>query len=79
MESILYGALLIILGIWIVKEHKNAKKHREGKKVLDLSGSEWIKVLERSIEESWMIGLFYGAILGVLFMLFLESIKKFFV
>lgn len=77
MELIIYSVILLALGLWIAKEHKNATKHREGKKSLNLSGHEWIKVLERSIEESWKVGIFYGFLFGIIFLLFLQSLKDF--
>lgn len=77
MKLIIYGAILIALVIWIKKERKDAKNHMEGKKSLDLSNHEWIKVLERNIEESWAVGLFYGCLFGIVFLLFLQAVKNF--
>lgn len=77
MKLIIYSIILIAIIIWIRKESKNAKKHLEEKKSLDLSGYEWIKVLERSMEENWFVGLFYGCLFGIVFLLFLQTLKNF--
>lgn len=78
LSTFLFGVALIALGVWIVKEKRDGDKHHEGKKQLGLSGGQWIEVLERTVEESWQSGLFYGFTFGFLFALFVVNIKRIF-
>lgn len=75
MKTIIYGVIVVCLVFWIIKEHKESIKHRNGKKVLNLSEHEWISVLERSIEESWRAALLYGFAFGVALVLFVGSLR----
>jgi len=75
MKAIILGVVLFGLLIWILKEHRDSIKHREGKKDLNLSGNQWIEVLERSIKESWQVGLFYGFFFGIVLILLFQSLK----
>lgn len=77
MKLTIYGIALVALSMWVIKEHKGSKNHMEGKKSLNLSDREWIKVLEKSIEESWGTGLFYGCLLGIVILLFLQALKNY--